>query len=1135
MQNVGGIINLSAGDLVGHLNCRYLTELDLKVANGQLPKPKVWDPVLATLAERGALHEGSYVDHLKSGGLTVTVVDGVGADGAAVAATMSAMERGDAVIVQAALQVGRWNGRADVLRRVDTPSRFGDWSYEVTDTKLARETKGNTVLQICLYSDLLGEMQAARPTMAYVVTPGADFVPEAYRIASYAAYYRHVRNSLELSVASSSTRDAYPEPVEHCDICRWRRYCDERRRADDHMSLVAGISKLQIGELERRGVTTMAALAELPVPLQWRPDRGAARSYENVREQARIQVEGRTKGAVLFEALAPVPGFGLSRLPEPSPGDIFFDFEGDPFVGEGGLEFLFGYLFTGDDRLPRYVGDWASTRNEERIAFERFIDFVTERRKSFPDLHIYHFAPYEPAALKRLMGRYAIRERELDDLLRSEIFVDLYSVVRHTIRASVESYSIKKLESLYSFARSVPLEKVAAVLARTQARLETADGADVPVDDKEAIKGYNRDDCGSTEALRGWLETLRTKLLAAGATIERPAPKESEISPRRDAWLAKVEPVALRLLDGVPDDVSERSEEQQARWLLAFMLDWHGREGKAVWWEYFRLRDLSAEDLVHERAGIGGLKFVGSVGGTAKAPIHRYEFVQQDTDVRAESKLRSVGGDHFGEVNAISQENHTVDIKKRGDTADLHVEAVFAHKSFDHPEQAGSLLRLGEYVVENGIEGPGKYRAARDLLLRLAPRLRGQVLLQPGETPLAAAERIGASLNESVIPIQGPPGAGKTYTAARMILGLVREGKRVGITANSHKVIRNLLTEVISAAAAARLRLECVHKIAEIEISSLPSLTLAKNNEEALNLLGATCAVGGGTSFFWSRTDAYLSVDVLFIDEAAQMSLADVLAVSQAAESIVLLGDPRQLEQPVLGSHPDGVAVSALDHILGPHATVPPDRGLFLAETWRLHPDICAFNSELFYEQRLWSLAGLEKQEIRSTSRVSGAGLRYLPVEHAGNQSFAKEEAEAVRLLVSEILDTGSTWIDREGIERPIGLKDILIVAPYNAQVFEMHELIPGAHIGTVDKFQGQEAPIVIYSMTTSSHSDAPRGMEFLYSANRLNVATSRAKCICVIVASPRLFEPECRTLRQMQLANAFCRYLEMSIELTTS
>jgi superfamily I DNA and/or RNA helicase len=270
-------------------------------------------------------------------------------------------------------------------------------------------------------------------------------------------------------------------------------------------------------------------------------------------------------------------------------------------------------------------------------------------------------------------------------------------------------------------------------------------------------------------------------------------------------------------------------------------------------------------------------------------------------------------------------------------------------------------------------------------------------------------------------------------------------------------------------------------------------------------------------------------VDVLFIDEAAQMSLANVLAVSQAADSVILLGDPRQLEQPIQGVHPDGADVSALDHILGPHVTVPPDRGLFVPETWRLHPTICAFNSELFYEGRLFSRPGLENQKVKSKGRLNGAGLRYLAVEHSGNQNSSQQEADAVRDLVAEILGAGSTWVDRNGVEAAIWLEDILIIAPYNSQVFELQERIPGARIGTVDKFQGQEAPIVIYSMTTSSHTDAPRGMEFLYSANRLNVATSRARCLCVIVASPRLFEAECKTPRQMQLANAFCRYMELA------
>jgi uncharacterized protein len=364
-----------------------------------------------------------------------------------------------------------------------------------------------------------------------------------------------------------------------------------------------------------------------------------------------------------------------------------------------------------------------------------------------------------------------------------------------------------------------------------------------------------------------------------------------------------------------------------------------------------------------------------------------------------------------------------------------------------------------------------------------------------------------------------------------MICALAREGKTVGITANSHKVIRNLLDEVVVAAHEQAFQIGCIQKISDKE-DDRPGLKFTSDNATFLDALGSDCQVGGGTAWFWARPDASDSVDVLFIDEAAQMSLANVLAVSQAALSIVLLGDPRQLEQPIQGSHPEGVDVSSLDHILGPHATVPADRGLFLPETWRLHPLICAFNSEMFYESRLHPRPGLENQAIRSKGRLSGAGLRYLPVEHEGNQSSSQEEADHIRDLVSEILAGGTTWVDRAGVEAPVGLEEILIIAPYNAQVFELQERIPGARVGTVDKFQGREAPIVIYSMTTSSHSDAPRGMEFLYSANRLNVATSRAKCICVVVASPRLFEVECRTPRQMQLANAFCRYLELATPL---
>jgi superfamily I DNA and/or RNA helicase len=276
-------------------------------------------------------------------------------------------------------------------------------------------------------------------------------------------------------------------------------------------------------------------------------------------------------------------------------------------------------------------------------------------------------------------------------------------------------------------------------------------------------------------------------------------------------------------------------------------------------------------------------------------------------------------------------------------------------------------------------------------------------------------------------------------------------------------------------------------------------------------------------------------VDVLFVDEAGQMSLANVLAVSQAAKSVVLLGDPQQLEQPLKGSHPEGADVSALEHLLAGARTIPQDKGLFLEETWRLHPKLCEFTSEVFYEGRLRSHHGLERQKMEGHPWLGEAGLWFIPVQHEGNQNAAPEEVERIAGIIGTLIQPEVKWIDDKGQSRPLQLNDILIVAPYNAQVSDLANRLPKARIGTVDKFQGQQAPVVIYSLTTSSPEDAPRGMEFLYSLNRLNVATSRAQAIVIVVGSPRLLEPECRSPRQMQLANALCRYMELAEILETA
>jgi predicted RecB family nuclease len=1131
MKKSGSSIRLTATDLSTHLACRHSTVLDIDVAMGGRSAPAWNSPDAQILQERGIAHEEAYVQHLKSTGLAFVSFRAFGNDDNLVAETLLAMRKGIDVIVQAAFGDKDWFGRVDILQKIDRPSALGEWSYEVYDCKLAHETKAATIVQLSLYSHLVGTAQGLLPEAMYVVPPGESFEPERYRVLDYAAYYRYVKSRLETFVGTNGAMPTtYPEPNPHCEICRWQRDCDRERRDDDHLSLVAGISKLQRKQLGIWETTTVAQLAAYPVPIPQRPIHGSREAYARVREQARVQVAGRESGSPVHEVLEVTDEHGLSLLPEPSLGDVFFDLEGDPFVGLNGREYLFGVA------LPNgaYECQWGLTAEQERDAFIWFVDLVMARWAEHPTMHVYHFAPYEPSALKRLMGRYGIREDEIDRMLRAKLFIDLHRVVKRSVRASVEQYSLKALEIFHGFVRKIPLDEAGRAMRTMQHHLEAARDTQVSDPVKDAIVSYNADDCSSTQSLRDWLERERKQLETAGRIFSRPVALEGIAGQTVSERQRRSAALAEALKRNMPVAPELRSPEQAAVWLLADLLDWHRREAKAEWWEFFRMKDLTDEDLLEERSAIASLTFVERLSLVHKVPTDRYSFDKQEMDVRAGDKVCE-RGEKIGEVVGIDTVARTVDIKKTKKTAETHPNSVFVDKTGPNSdEQADALYRLGDWVAFDGVNAPGRYRAARDLLLRIPPRLTGNesILLADGEETVAAAKRIALLLNESVLPIQGPPGAGKTYAGARMICELIQQGKKVGITAMSHKVIRHLMDEVIRSAQECGIEgLHCIQKVKDGDVpdTPIPGITFAINNAEPLAALKAGAQLVGGTSWLWSRADYFEAVDVLFVDEAGQMSLANVLAVAQATKNLVLLGDPQQLDQPQKGSHPEGAEVSALEHILDSARTIAPEKGLFLERTWRLHPSICNFTSDAFYEGRLRARDGLERQGIMGHPWLSDSNLWFVEVEHQGNQNSASEEVEHIAMLTESLLQTGVTWVDDKGQARPLKPADILIVAPYNAQVMDLLSRMPQGRIGTVDKFQGQEAPIVIYSLTTSSPDDAPRGMEFLYSLNRLNVATSRARGMTIIVGCPLLLEPECRSPRQMQLANALCRYVELA------
>jgi uncharacterized protein len=1164
MQLIGGRTVFSATDLVGFLACEHLTALELAAAARLVERPMRPDPELDVLVERGLQHEQRYLADLEAAGRKVTrlPVDTTIEDRGerlhrAAAETEAAIRRGDDVIYQATFFDGRWLGHADFLLRVDKASGLGAWSYEIVDTKLARHTRPSALLQICSYVDQLTRIQGLEPEWMHVALGGSARTVERYRVADFMAYYRVARGRLEEKVATAvpvyPPTATYPEPVDHCDFCRWDEPCRNQRRANDDLSLVAGIATRQRQALKARGIATRRGLAGLELPLVPPLDDTRPQTLERVHLQARIQVQGEDSGHMEHELIPPSrlkdgslePKRGLLALPEPRPGDLFFDIEGDPYALDDGVDYLFGVLEPGlpdAGGKPTFHAFWARdqegtiTLAAEKAAFARLMDLFMDRRAKDPTIHIYHYAPYEPTALGRLMGRHGIRESDVDELLRGDVLVDLYQVVRQGVRASVESYSIKRLEPLYRYTREIGLRDVGPVIAAFEAWLQA--GGEAGHDDAalRQIERYNHDDVVSTRLLRDWLEGRRGALAAQlGTPVPRPEPVSGLPAEALSDALARVQEIADRLTDGVPADAAERSVDQHAGWLLAQLLSWHRREEKSFWWRYYYLRDdLTDEERLAEREPMAGLEYVGRIGQVKRSYIHRYRFPPQEHAIRPGGQVDDPATRKSpGTVVAVDDAAGTIDVSRSITSEVPHPTSLVPCEHVDTKQLRGSLLRMGDWVAAHGIDADGPYRAARDLLLRRPPRagqIPGTALQWEGRDPTEAAVQLGMALGASTLPIQGPPGSGKTYTGAQMVLGLVAAKRKVGVTANSHKVIGHLLDKI---AELARERRQGVRIGQKPETGGEPTCQAAQGfetNEDLLAALqGGQLDVVGGTSWVWSREEFAETLDVLVIDEAGQIALANAVAVSPAARSLVLLGDPQQLDQPLKGAHPPGAERSALAHLLDGAATMPPEKGLFLAKTWRLHPDVCAFTSEAFYEGRLETQPGLERQDLEGTAALTGTGIRYVPVAHAGNQTESPEEADAIAALVKSLTEGDAWWTDRHGERKRVGLDDILIVAAYNAQVAEIARRVPGARVGTVDKFQGQEAAVSIYSMASSTSADAPRGMEFLYSLNRLNVATSRARCLAALVASPELFRVRCRTPRQMQLANALCRLLEIA------
>lgn len=1163
MQRIDGRLIYAASDLNDYLECKRLSELEALVAWHKLARPQDDDPQRALIRRKGDEHERNHLERfLERYAGDVAQFErcepGVEQYREAERRTLTAMEQGKRIIYQATFFDGQFIGHADFLRRVDcVPSNLGGYSYEVIDTKLGLSAKPYYLVQLCNYSEHLERLQGCRPEFGYIVY--GDGEEQRFRLNDYMAYYRHVKATfLKFAGGEAFERmDAaphYPVKVKHCAICPWNESCKAKRQADDHLSLVAWMRRDQVGKLEAAGIARVTELAQ--ATRAQRPDGMNPDTFVKLQRQASLQVRGRQNGKPIYELLEHAPPLGFALLPEPATGDVFFDMEGDPLYEPGrGLEYLFGCWMPDDE--PIYRVFWGTDRQAEKRAFEDFVDFITERRRRYPAMHVYHYANYEKSALRQLAQEHCTREGEVDDLLRGDVLVDLFAVVRQSLAISEDGYGLKKLERFYDLVRATDVKKGDESIVMFERWMLEHDQK--ILDDIEA---YNRDDCRSTAMLREWLMERRSEAIAKyGVDLPLRGPKQpddlchQQFEPscgkclkRRDEQREEERRSDLEraLLDDIvfPPQTDEQYEampaERRTRYLLGNLLAYHRREEKPAWWAYYDRCENVDELIEFDRDAIGGLTLREEIPPESinRSKIYTYSFPDQLYRIAAGDNVDNPRTPNKGAGTVVSIDE-TQNLLRLKTTKPIEKAREITELIPVGPPstrvQRKALGRIAKSYLGGNL--PEEYPATFDLLTNHDPRLTSaRAILQPQNVAAEAVSAVVRSLNNSYLFIQGPPGSGKSTIGSQVICDLIERGNRVAITSTSHKAIHNLLHKVERCITGRGGRFCGLYKHtdADSQYVSREENALIESVDKNEAFEADNYQLAGGTAWLFTRQELAGMFDYLFIDEAGQVSLADALALSSCAKNVVLLGDPSQLAQVSQGRQPLHAGDSVLQHLLGRDQTVQKHRGIFLNRSYRMQPEICAYISNAMYEGRL--------QPARSTTShcitLDGhevAGLYYTPIQHEGNSSSSIEEANEIVRQIALLLQEGML-VDSQpeqwaGVPRLITQDNIVVVTPYNAQRRVIKRKLSDAGIdvavGTVDKFQGQEAAVVFYSMATSSGDDVPRDMHFLFERNRFNVAISRARAASVLVCSPRLLDIACNTPAQMALVNLLCEFVE--------
>jgi predicted RecB family nuclease len=1139
-----GRIIYSPSDLTRFMESPFASWMDrLYLECPDCVTPDERDDELQLYADAGITHEAKFVQQLEKDGKDLCWVQGDNRD-AVGEMTRSAIVEGREVIFQAYLSLPPFAGYADFLARVSTnPTR-----YEVWDTKLAKTPKPYYLVQLCCYAEMLEAIQGKRPEFVEVIL--GNGTRQRFRSEDYWYYYQHLKIAFLQQMAEFAPDADHPIPDPRADHGRWQSHAEEWLLERDHLFQVANISVSHIRKLNDAGIETVTQLANSSMA---RVPRLNDDSYQRLVAQAAVQLRTREleKGAAIPAIVRPafeiLPAdrmnsrSGLALLPPASPGDIYFDIEGYPLI-DGGLEYLLGAV-TVESGQPRFHDWWAHDSAEEKRSFEQFIDWVMARWKKDPAMHIYHYAAYEVSAMRRLMGRHGTREEDVDALLRAEVFVDLYQIVRQSILLGASNYSLKTVETLYQERREGEVKSAGASMVYYAHWIESDESRDwkrSPI--LKDIRDYNEVDCVSTWQAAEWLRKIQTRQKVAycppvskqseSATDPTPVSKGSEAAQRRRTLADQF----FREIREKSSVLAKHADRWKVQELLSQLLEFHRREDKPVWWAMFDRAAMTEEELIEDLNCLGGLQRTKDRPETIKRSLgFWYAFdPAQDTKLREGSTVYAAHDLNVKLTIETLDEDGRVLLKISNAALSKLPDGKLPERISLIPDEHVSAAAIEdsiERLAGEWIAGQTIPAAFQQFLLRQPPQLknhpRGSPLTHPDEDAVDACVRIARDMVDSTLCIQGPPGTGKTYTASQMIVSLLKDGQRIGISSNSHNAILNVISACAEAMPGQLSAIKAGGNPEDPIFERHPGIQYVGGYADA----AATFTDGliGGTAWLFARPEMADRLDYLFVDEAGQVSIANLAGMCHATKNIVLIGDQMQLSQPIQGSHPGESGRSLLEYLLQDHAVVPPEQGVFLGVTRRMHPNICSFISGSVYDDRLHAHPQTQNRIIvippqLTTTPLVPSGIVFCDNQHAGNIQGSDEEAELIAEITEHLLQCEHT--DTSGRSQGLlQLSDILYVAPYNLQVRKLRNCLPtGARVGSVDKFQGQEAPVVIISMCSSAGDFGSRGLQFLLNKNRLNVAVSRAQSLTIIVGDSRISQTSASTVKDMQLINMFCR-----------